>query len=89
MTDTMTDPMTDTTTDTTYTKTDAKGRTTEYVIAASGRHLRVATRTVGQSFGTVGQLLSGVTVVAETDPPRPLGYTHAARIDAIELATKF
>lgn len=49
----------------------------------------IRTRTVGQSFGTVGQIVSLRTgkVLAETDT-RPYGMSGAAIADAETVATK-
>lgn len=70
----------------TYTKTDRNGRVQLFVVGAkTGKHYRVACRTVGANFGTVGCLMSGKTVVAEGET-RPLGFHGQCRQDAIDLA---
>lgn len=51
----------------------------------------IRTRPVGQSFGTVGQLVStgrSRKVIAESDITRPYGCTGAAYDDAMALAVE-
>jgi hypothetical protein len=52
----------------------------------SGRKLRAATRTVGQSFGTAGCLFHGSEIVWE-GPVCPFGFTGAA-IEAARIAAQ-
>lgn len=57
------------------------------VTTKSGRTLRIRTRAVGQSFGTVAELVArNGRVVETTSPPRPLGMDAAAIDDARALA---
>ena len=53
-------------------------------------NVTIKTRTVGQSFGTVGVLCDARTgrKVAVTETVRPYGFTAAAVADAEELAAR-
>lgn len=52
------------------------------------RLVRIETRTVGQSFGTVGIVRDAKTgeKLAESETVRPYGYTYSAARDADEIA---
>lgn len=50
--------------------------------------VKIRTRTVGQSFGTVGQVVARNGRVIHEGPARPFGFLVAATADAFAWAFK-